>query len=82
MRTIFVKAEKLTKLVKLEAELPNKAYFDVDGKKVCLALKDGKYTHLESCTCTHHSLHGPMPQVNMTNLCSYVLAVYKRLPIK
>ncbi len=81
MRTsIFIKAEKLKSLVKLEAETSNKAYFDVDGVKICLAVKDGKYTHLESCVCDCHSIYGGI--TDMKPLCAYVLAVYKRLPIK
>lgn len=78
--SIFVRGEKLKHLVKLEAETPNKAYFDVDGVKVCLAVKDGKYTHLESCVCTHHSTFGGTTDMKM--LCASVLAVYKRLPLK
>ena len=71
---IFIKAEKLKHLVKLEEETKDKSYFDVDGKKICLA-NNGKYTYLESCTCTHHSTFGGITDMKM--LCSYVLAVYK-----
>ena len=40
---------------------------------------NGKYTYLHSCTCMHHALHGGV--TDMKNLCSFVLAVYKVLPI-
>ena len=79
-KSIFVKAEKLKHLVKLEGETLDKAYFDVDGIKICLAVKDGKYTHLESCVCDLHSIHGGI--TDMKPLCSYVLAVYKALSLK
>lgn len=75
-KSIFVKAEKIKGLIKVEFDCATKIFFDVDGKKVCIA-NDGKYTYLESCTCTHHAVHGGVTDMKM--LCSYVLAVYKWL---
>ena len=68
-------AEKLKNEVKLETETNDRAYFDIDGKKVCLVC-NGKYTYIESCTCQHCSLHLPFcPQI----LCSYRIALIKYL---
>jgi len=73
--SIFSKAEKLKNEVKLETETNDRAYFDIDGKKVCLVC-NGKYTYIESCTCQHCSLHLPFcPQI----LCSYRIALIKYL---
>ncbi len=75
--SIFKKAELLKDKVILEVESINKAYFDVDGIKICLVHNE-KYTYLESCCCKSHSIHGGI--TDMKNLCAYILALYKKLP--
>ena len=83
---IFVKAEKLKNKVYIKGTTRDRAWFSFKGLDdppvVILKLEPGKYTYLEACTCTHHSVHGGMPLVDMKNLCSYVIAVYKSLPFE
>jgi len=79
---IFRKGTRLVNKVVEEGSLKNKAWFsfkDIDDPPSIVLANNGKYTYLEACTCTHHSVHGGLPEVNMKNLCSYVLAVYKYL---
>lgn len=71
---IFKKAEKLKKEVIFEGECRGKSYFKVGDYNIVIAC-NGKYTFLESCTCTAHSIHGGVTDMKM--LCGYVLAVYK-----
>ncbi len=73
--SIFRKANKLKKLVRFEAEVYDKAYFDVDGKKLCLAF-NGHYHYWESCCCTHCSVHwGTAAIEGKVPLCSYKIAI-------
>jgi hypothetical protein len=83
--SIFRKAEKLKDKVICEGEAHNRIFFtfkDIPNPPRISLFCNGQYTCLESCTCQAHSIHGGMPQVDMKNLCSYVLAVYKTLPMK
>jgi len=84
--SIFKKAKDLQGKVYLQGTTSNRAWFSFkeldDPPVVILKLEPGKYTYLEACTCTHHSIHGGMPNVDMKNLCSYVIAVYKSLPFE
>ena len=78
--SIFKKANSLQHKVIEQGTARDRAFFtfkDVEDPPLIILVCNGKYTYLEACTCTHHSLHGPMPEVNMKNLCSYVLACYK-----
>ena len=77
-KSIFVKAEKLKHLVKLEDENENHTYFDVDGKKLVLAF-NGKYHYIASCTCTHCAIFQGLDD---KVLCSYRIALMKALPLK
>ena len=76
------KAEKLVDKVVEQGSVDGKTFFtfkDIEtAPLVTIATKNG-YTYLESCTCKHHSIRGGLPEVDMKNLCSYVLAVYKYL---
>ncbi len=59
-----------------------KTYFsfkDIKDPPAITITCNGKYTFLESCSCSQHSIHGGLPEVNMKQLCSYCLAVYKSL---
>ena len=88
--SIFKKAEKLQGKVVFEGEneiekdgiVTRKSYFSFKDLKDPPSLTitcNGKYTFLENCTCSQHSIHGGLPEVNMKQLCAYVLAVYKSL---
>ena len=83
--SIFKKAEELKERVVKQGELRDRAYFtfkDVESPPLITLACNGKFTYLESCSCLQHSIHGGLPQVNMKNLCAYVLAVYKSLGVK
>ena len=86
MRTaIFKKAEGLKVIVIEDGSIRGKSYYtfkDTENPPLITLACNGKYTYLESCTCTHHSIYGGGPKVDMKNLCSYVIAVYKVLPLK
>ena len=86
------KAEELVTKVIFEGEnelekdgiITRKSYFTFklkDPPSVTIT-SNGQYTYLESCSCKAHSVIGGLPDVNMKNLCSYTLAVYKSLGVK
>ena len=83
--SIFKKAEQLKSKVIIEGEALNRTFFtfkDMENPPSICIISNGQYTYLEYCTCQAHSLIGSMPNVDMKNLCSYVLAIYKILPLK
>lgn len=77
--SIFKKAERLKEKVVFEGEGQGRFFFKVNDYLITLH-NNGKYTYLESCTCTQHAIHGGI--TDMKPLCSYVLAVYKLLPTR
>ena len=87
------KAEELVPKVVFEGEnelekegiVIRKSYFtfkDIKNPPSITITCNGRFTFLENCTCSQHTINGPLPEVNMKNLCSYVLAVYKSLGVK
>ena len=78
---IFKSAEKLKDKVIKKEQTSDRAYFTfkVENPPLVTLYCNGQITYLESCTCKAHSLLGGMPEINMKNLCMYVLAVYKSL---
>lgn len=80
--SIFKKADKLVDKVVYEGEGKDMAFFSFkdidieDPPKVIILLGDEK-TMLGPCTCSHCSVHGG---VHPNVLCSYKIAVLKRLP--
>ncbi len=84
--SIFKKAEELKDKVIEDGEAFNKAYFTFEEIEnpplITLALEKGKYTFIESCTCTHCSTHLAVAELKgKLNLCSYKIAVLKAIPI-
>lgn len=90
-KSIFKKAEKLKDLVVLDGEIEiergeeiiKKSYFTfkeiADPPLITLA-NNGKYTYLESCTCTSCSIHlGTASLEGKHPLCSYQIAIMKYL---
>jgi len=79
MRTsIFRNAEFLKDKVVEEGQSRDKIFFtfkDIKDPPAITLTCNGKYTYLETCTCSHHSIHGGVTGMKM--LCQYVLAVYK-----
>ncbi len=76
------RAENLKDKVIEQGRTDSKIYFsfkDITDPPVICIHTNGKYTYLESCTCKAHSILGGMPEINMKNLCVYILAVYKSL---
>ena len=76
------KANKLVSKVIEQGSLEGKSYYsfkDIEDAPLITIATDNGITYLESCTCVHHSVKGGLPEVNMKQLCSYVLAVYKSL---
>ena len=85
-QAIWVKAEKLKNKVKPVGEVRDKrgkiSYFEVEDVQIEI-ICDGKKTFINSCTCTHCSVHSAKAQIceNKLALCSYKIAVMKALPI-
>ena len=78
--TIFKKAEKLKDKVVCQGDIRGKSFYtfkEIENPPLVTLTCNGKYTYLESCTCTHHGLHGGV--TDMKILCAYVLAVYKKI---
>ena len=69
---IFKKASKLHD-VELEGESRDRIYLRVGDYGVTIFC-DTKNTFVEKCTCTHHSIFGGLPGIEMRNLCSYTLS--------
>jgi len=80
-QTMWSKAEKLKDQVVFEGEARGRSFFKVGDYNIVF-LCNGKFTYLESCTCTAHSVYGGDPRIDMKNKCSYTIAVDKALPIK
>ena len=82
---VFPELKKFCKECKgkgeIEGELHKKCH-GVGFKRITYEVEivcNGKYTYLKSCDCDQHIIHGRMPEVEMKNLCSYVLASYMYL---
>ena len=76
---IFKKAEELKNKVISEGSARDRLYFSFeidDPPQVCLAM-NGKFSYLESCTCSCHSIFGGITDMN--TLWTYVLGVYNSI---
>ena len=77
--SIFKKGESLKDKVIFQEEGHEKAYFTFDTENaptITLSLTP-KGTYFDTCTCSHCSIHsGIRPET----LCSYKIALIKRLP--
>ena len=85
-QSIWRKAELLKDQVKFIGEGRDRkgkiSYFEVGDVQIEI-ICDGKKTFVNSCTCTHCSVHSAKAQIceNKLALCSYKIAVMKALPI-
>lgn len=85
-QSIFKKAELLKEKVKHTGDARGRkgkiSYFEVEDVLIEI-ICDGKKTFVNSCTCTHCSVHDGRSQrrENRLTLCSYKIAVLKALPM-